>query len=179
VAAAQAAESRQALRAACLFAVLVSAKAITLVGRDVPLSAWSPFAYLWQDVCLVLLFFVVDRALRRPAPAWFLYALLAAYAAVNVPVTLVLSTPLTRSMLRGARGALADAVFHYLTAVNIVALAVPVAVAIALPLMFRRRPPTVVVMQYPILPNERVGCMTTMIIGCIFILSIIWLASAT
>ena len=107
-------------------AVLVSAKGITLLGRDVPLSVWSPFAYLWQDVCLVLLFFVVDRALRRPAPAWVLYALLAAYAAVNVPVTLVLSTPLTRSMMRGARGPLADAVVHYLTAVNIVALVVPV-----------------------------------------------------
>jgi hypothetical protein len=120
-------------------AVLVSAKAITLLGRDVPLSVWSPFAYLWQDVCLVLLFFVVDRALRRAAPAWMLYALLAAYAAINVPVTLVLSTPLTRSMMRGARGALADAVVHYLTAVNIVALVVPVALAIALPLIFRRR----------------------------------------
>ena len=46
-------------------------------------------------------------------------------------------------------------------------------------LMFRRRPPTVVVMQYPVLPDEGAGCMTTMIIGCIFILSIIWLASAT
>ena len=122
--------------------MLVSAKAVTLLGRDVALSVWSPFAYLWQDVCLVLLFFAADRALRRPAPAWLLYALLAAYAAINVPVTLVLSTPLTRSMMRGARGALADAVAHYLTAVNLVALVVPVAVAVALPLMLRRRPVT-------------------------------------
>ena len=120
-------------------AVLVSAKAITLVGHAVPLSVWSPFAYLWQDVCLVLLFFLVDRALGRPAPAWVLYALLVIYAAINVPVTLVLSTPLTRSMMRGARGALADAVLHYLTAGNIVALAVPIVVAVALPLMLRRR----------------------------------------
>ena len=84
--AAEAAESRHALRAICLLAVLVSAKAITLVGRPIPLSAWSPFAYFWQDVFVALLFLAVDRALRRPALAWAAYALLAGYAAVNVPI---------------------------------------------------------------------------------------------
>ena len=65
------------------------------------------------------LFFVVDRALKRPALAWGVYALLVVYAAINVPVTLVLSTPLTWTMMRAARGPLADAVFHYLTAANL------------------------------------------------------------
>ena len=123
----------------CLFAVLVIAKMLTLAGRDVPLSAWSPFAYFWQDVFVALAFFVVDRRLERAAPAWVAYALLAAYTAINVPVTRVLSTPMTWTMARAARGPLADAVVHYLTAVNLVALAAPAALAIALPLIFRRR----------------------------------------
>ena len=56
--------------------MLVIAKAATLLpGHDLPLSAWSPFAYLWQDVCVALLFFLLDRGLRRPAPAWALHAL--------------------------------------------------------------------------------------------------------
>ena len=124
----------------CLLAVLVIAKALTLAGRDVPLSAWSPFAYLWQDVLVALVFFVVDRGLESPAVAWSVYALLAAYAAINVPVTRVLSTPMTWALARAARGPLSDSVFHYLTAANLLAAAVPAALAIALPFVFRRRP---------------------------------------
>ena len=48
MAAAQAAESRHALRAVCLFAVLVTAKTLTLLvlaGSTLPASIWSPFAY--------------------------------------------------------------------------------------------------------------------------------------
>jgi lipoteichoic acid synthase len=123
----------------CLFAVLVIAKALTLPGRHVPLSAWSPFAYLWQDVLVAVVFFVVDRGVKRPALAWSAYALLAAYAAINVPVTRVLSTPMTWTLVRAARGPLADSVFHYLTAANVLALAVPGALAIGLPLILRRR----------------------------------------
>ena len=81
--AAQAAESRHALRAACLFAVLVSAKALTLAGHHIPLSVWAPVAYLWQDVFVVSVFLVVDRGLRRPALAWWLYAIVVAYAALS------------------------------------------------------------------------------------------------
>jgi lipoteichoic acid synthase len=119
--------------------VLVTAKAATLLpGHHVPLSVWSPFAYLWQDVCVALLFFLLDRGLRGPAPAWALYGLLVAYTAINVPIVRVLSTPLTWTMMRAARGPLADAVVHYLTAANLSALAAPVIVAVTFPLMFRR-----------------------------------------
>ena len=75
MAAAQAAEPRHALRAACLLAVLVTAKAVTLAGHHVALSAWAPFAYFWQDLCVALLFFVFDRALHRPVLAWGVYSL--------------------------------------------------------------------------------------------------------
>jgi sulfatase-like protein len=119
--------------------VLVSAKAVTLAGHHIPLSVWSPFAYFWQDVGVAALFFLIDRGLNGPAAAWGVYALLAAYAAINVPLVMVLSTPLTWTMMRAARGPLSDAVLHYLTAANLVALLAPLVVAIALPLMLTRR----------------------------------------
>ena len=78
MAAAEAAESRHALRAVSLLTVLVSAKALTLAGRQLPLSLWWPIAYFWQDILVVLVFFAIDRALRRPAAGWIAYAVLAA-----------------------------------------------------------------------------------------------------
>jgi glucan phosphoethanolaminetransferase (alkaline phosphatase superfamily) len=158
VAAAQTAESRAALRAACLFAALASAKAVTLLGRDLPLSVWYPFAYFWQDAGAAVLFFLLDRRLERPRLAWALYALLVAYAAANVPVVLVLSTPLTWTMMRAARGPLADAVLHYLTTANIAALAAPVIVAAALPLIFRKR-------SAPTGPWIAIGALAVVAIG--------------
>ena len=139
MAAAQAVEPGHALRAAALLAVLVTAKAIALAGRSLPLSAWSPFAFFWQDVAVALVFLAGDRALKRPALAWAAYGAIAAYAALNVPVVRVLSTPLTWTMMRAARGPLAGAVQHSVTAANLLALAVPLLVAIALPLVLARR----------------------------------------
>jgi glucan phosphoethanolaminetransferase (alkaline phosphatase superfamily) len=138
VAAVEAAESRHALRAICLLAVLVSAKTITLLGRPIALSGWSPFAYFWQDVCVALVFLAIDRAVGRPLPAWIAYAVITAYAALNVPIVLELSTPLTWTMIRAARGPLADGVRHAATAVNLLALGVSVALAIGFPFLIGR-----------------------------------------
>jgi hypothetical protein len=143
VAAAEAAESRHALRAVCLFAVLAAAKTLTLVslaGATLPASFWSPFAYLWQDVLVALLFFAVDRRLTRPRLQWAVYAAIVAYISINVPVTLVLSTPLTWTILRAARGPLADSITHYVTAWYLAGLALPAAIGVALPLLLARRP---------------------------------------
>jgi hypothetical protein len=123
----------------CLLAVLLAARTISLIGRPVPLSLWSPFAYLWQDVLVAFLFFIADGRLKRPRVAWVMYGLFVAYAALNVPVTRVLSTPLTWTILRAARGPLADAVLHYVTFGNLVALAIPLAVGAILPLALARR----------------------------------------
>jgi hypothetical protein len=139
VAAPEAHQSRAALRAVCLFAALGCAKAVVLLGHAIPLSAWSPLAYLWQDLCVGLIFFLADRTLRRPRAAWVSYSLLVLYAAINVPVARVLSTPLTWTMARAARGPLADAVAHYVTAANVAAMAMPIAVAAALPIILARR----------------------------------------
>src|SRR5204863_9851563 len=93
----------------------------------------APLAYIWQDVLVSALFVAVDARLKRPRVAWTCYGALVLYIAVNVPVARVLSTPLTWTMFRAARGPLADAVLHYVTVANLVALAMPVIAAAILP----------------------------------------------
>ena len=118
--------------------MLTAARVVTLAGHGFPRSAWSPFAFVWQDLLAAAVFFAVDARLRRRRLGWLLYAAAVAYVAVNVPVVRVLSTPLTWTMLRAARGPLADAVRHYVTAANVLALAVPIVTAVVTPFLFRR-----------------------------------------
>jgi hypothetical protein len=60
----------------------------------------------WQDALVALVFGVVDFALRRkPALGWSLYLLIAGYAAVNVPLMRILSSPLTWQMSQATGGA--------------------------------------------------------------------------
>jgi hypothetical protein len=120
--------------------VLASARALTLAGAAVPLSVWAPIAYLWQDLLVVLVFLAVDAAMNRPAPAWVLYGAIVVYAAVNVPVTRILSTPLTWTIIRAARGPIADSVTHYATPINLIGLVVPIAIGALLPVVLARRP---------------------------------------
>ena len=133
MASSQTVEPGHALRGVCLFGVLLTARTATLVGHALPLSFWSPFAYLWQDVLVALLFVAMDARLKRPRVGWVLYAALVFYIALNAPVTRVLSSPLTWTMIRAARGPLADAVLHYVTVANVVAVAMPMVAAVWLP----------------------------------------------
>jgi len=104
-----------------------------------PLSAWSPIAYVWQDALVVLAFAAIDAWLAtRERVSWTLYALLAIYAAVNIPVVRVLSTPLTASMWRAARGTLSDSIWLYATWPNLLLIAMVAAVACVAPLWLRR-----------------------------------------
>src|SRR4051812_21703828 len=133
VAASETPQSGHTLRGVCLLGVLLTARAMVLIDRPVPLSIWAPLAFIWQDVLVSVLFVAVDARLKRPRVAWTCYAALVLYIALNVPVARVLSTPLTWTMLRAARGPLADAVVHYVTLANLAALAIPVSVAAILP----------------------------------------------
>jgi hypothetical protein len=127
------------MKATSLLGVFVLARLLTLHGHDVPLSPWTPLAYFWQDTLAAFVFGAVDFALRRhPWAGWTLYALLAIYAAVNVPVACALSTPLTWPMLRAARGALADSILYYLNLANVLRLGVVLGAAVVLPLFLRR-----------------------------------------
>jgi phosphoglycerol transferase MdoB-like AlkP superfamily enzyme len=126
------------MRAAGLLCVLILAKLCMTVGQSVPVSAWTPVAYLWQDLLVVLLFAGIDGLVRRSWVAWTAYGLIVAYVAVNVPVARVLGTPLTAPMLRATRGTLAESVAHHATPVNVGLLLLVLASAATCPLLFRR-----------------------------------------
>jgi arylsulfatase A-like enzyme len=127
------------MRPASLLVVFVLAKAAGLFGHHLPMSAWSPIAYVWQDALVVLVFAAIDAWLgERRRAAWSAYGVLAFYAAANIPVVRVLSTPLTTSMLRAARGTLADSIWLYATWMNLLLIAAASAVAVLAPRCLRR-----------------------------------------
>jgi arylsulfatase A-like enzyme len=132
------------MRAASLLLVFAIAKIMVLAGHRIPLSMWSPIAYFWQDAVVVLVFAIVELCLgQRQRAAWITYAALALYAAINVPLERVLSTPLTLPMLRAARGPLADSIRYYLTWQNGLLFVLIVSAAVLAPRIFvrvRRRP---------------------------------------
>jgi hypothetical protein len=110
-------------RPASLLLVLVLAKLAMIWGHSPQLSGWSVAAYLWQDMMVALAFAAFDIGLRSVgAPARIVRAAYWAtvfYTAINIPVARVVSTPLTRPMLRAARGPLADSMLLYVTAAKI------------------------------------------------------------
>lgn len=126
------------MRAASLFGVLVLARIVILAGTEIPFSAWTPIAYFWQDVLVALIFAGFDFLVRRAWVGWLVYATLVVYIAVNVPITLVLSSPLTWTMLRAARGALADSITHHLTVQNLGAFALIIGSGMLFPLILAR-----------------------------------------
>jgi Sulfatase len=121
-----------------LLGVLLLARVAALLGHAVPLSWWSPAAFLWQDVLVVLLFAGWEwLTRRRPAWTWTAYGLMAVYAALNVPLLRLLSSPLTVPMLRATRGALADSIFHQLTGETMAIILGLTAAAVLLPFLLR------------------------------------------
>lgn len=128
------------MRGAGLVVVLVLAKVLSLAGRDVAWTWWSLPAYFWQDVAVGAAFWIADALLRRLGFMWVPYFAISAYAAVNVPVARVLSSPLTAPMWRAAGGPLLDSITYYLTPANIVAMAVVLGAAVTAPRLLRVLP---------------------------------------
>jgi len=127
------------MRALSLFLVFVTAKLLVLAGREVPPTLWAPLAYFWQDALVALVFAGADYLLRRwLRVAWALYALLAGYAALNVPLACLLSTPLTWPLLRATGGTISDSIGHHVTAANLVRIGVVLAAAALLPRLVAR-----------------------------------------
>lgn len=118
--------------------MLVAAKAMMLAGHHVAFSVWTPFVFVWQDVLVALALGAADRLLRRPSLTWTSYGLIVGYVAINVPVSLELSSPLSLSMLAAARGPLADSMAYALTLRNVGALAAVLAVGLAAPWLASR-----------------------------------------
>jgi hypothetical protein len=137
------------MRAASLFGVLTVAHLLMLAGHSMPMSLWTPAAYLWQDLLTSLLFAAVDHAMKRPKLGWMLYAALVLYSAINVPIARILSSPLTWTMMRAARGPLLDSIRYYLTLENIGAIMAVLTAAVVFPVVLHRLkfqlPPSIVV----------------------------------
>ena len=97
-------------------------------------SVLSVPAFLFQDVAVVAVFALLDAALglllrHRPrglrgasVAMGALVVFFVVYAAFNVAVARLFSTPLTHSMLGAAGGALADSILAYVTLGNVVAI---------------------------------------------------------
>ncbi len=126
-------------RALALATGLVVAKAV-LVGLRVVdggggtlVDVWAPLALLHQDALVVGAYLLLDLVVSRriPRALWALVWVLVAYSAINVAVARVFSTPLTISMLGAAGGALSDSIGTYVTASNLLAIAVVIAASAA------------------------------------------------
>lgn len=141
MAAAEASDPHHLVRALSLTAVLAIARTLALAGRDLDWSIWTIPAYYWHDAAVGAGFWLVDRLLRPGRWGWALYAIVVAGAAINVPVTRALSSPLTLPMLRAAGGALLDSIRHYITTTNVVAMLTVLAAGMVIPrLLARARP---------------------------------------
>jgi hypothetical protein len=146
------------MKATSLLGVFILAKVLVLASRDIPLSLWTPWAYLWQDVLVALLFAALDYGIRRrPWTGWSLYSLLVLYTAINVPVACTLATPLTWPLLRAARGPLTDSIAYHVTAANVVRLAVVLTAAVVLPFVLKRLVPLIP-------PRVRVGVVIAAVV---------------
>ena len=126
------------MKAVSLFGVLVGAHVLMIAGHSIPLSPWTPFAYFWQDALVALLFGALDHFLNRLRVSWTLYGTLVLYTALNVPIARILSSPLTWTMMRAARGPLSDSIAYYLTLGNIAAITSVVAMGVVFPLVLKR-----------------------------------------
>jgi hypothetical protein len=126
------------MRELALLGVFILAKLIILLGRPVELSGWTPIAYFWQDLLVAGVFALLDRAIRRDWFGWIVYGAAVVYVAINVPVAIELSSPLTWPMLGAAGTALLDSILHYTTPRNLAAICAVAAAGIALPVVLRR-----------------------------------------
>jgi arylsulfatase A-like enzyme len=131
------------MRAASLVVVLVIARLLAIGDRDLDWSIWTPAAYLWHDVLVGFAFWVLDRLTRGSRTLWVLYGAIVALAAIDVPVTRALSSPLTVPMLRAAGAPLLDSFAYYVTPFTVTAMAVVIGAGIAAPVVVRRVPPVV------------------------------------
>lgn len=126
-------------RALALLCVGVAAKLVLVLLRAADgdaaglLGPWAPPTLLYQELWPAIGLYGLDRALlslgtwlKRPVLAdrlcWGLYALLAVYTAINVPIARQFSTPLTYAFIEAAGGALRDSITAYATVSNVAAL---------------------------------------------------------
>jgi lipoteichoic acid synthase len=126
------------MKAVALFGVFVIAKLLVLAGRPIQFSGWTPIAYFWQDLVVVLLFALLIALVRREWFGWIVYGAAVLYVTINVPVALVLSTPLTWQMLGATGGALSDSIKHHATPRSLAMISLVAVAGYAFPLLLRQ-----------------------------------------
>jgi phosphoglycerol transferase MdoB-like AlkP superfamily enzyme len=127
--------------AVSLALVLLLTRALGSAGHDVIVNWWSPIAYLWHDAAVVLVFAAFERVFRSHTRlVRTMYAIVAMYAVVNIPVERVLWSPLTWPMWRAAGGPLADSIRHYATWSNAALVAAGSAAVVLAPIVGRSIP---------------------------------------
>jgi phosphoglycerol transferase MdoB-like AlkP superfamily enzyme len=142
MAAPQKTESRPPVMALGLFAVLAVAKVAMLAGRDVQIT---PVAFA-DDAVVATAFGIIEWLTRKYR--WIavtLYIGLVSYAAINVPLAHLTSSPLTLQMFRATGAALSDSIVHHLTATNVAFMALIGLFAMFLPFAIKRFSPRVCV----------------------------------
>ena len=116
-----------AQRALALAAALVLAKVLVVAlrasdGVPPPSSFATPLVLVYQDAWVVLAFLALDIAIARPRLMFAVGLVIALYAAINVPVARLFSTPLTASMVAAIGGALSDSAGDQMTLANVAAM---------------------------------------------------------
>jgi glucan phosphoethanolaminetransferase (alkaline phosphatase superfamily) len=125
------------MKATALLIVFLLCKLLVLAGRHVDLTPWALPAYLWQDCLVVLLFAGLERLVGKKF-GWALYIAAVFWAAINVPVARMMSTPLTWPMLHAAGGPLLDSIKHQLTPANITSILLIAMTAAIAPIFLKR-----------------------------------------
>lgn len=121
------------MRAFCLLGVLIVAKGLALAGQPIALSIWAAIAYFSPDLLVAGIAAGLDLVARRHRAGWIVYGIAVLWIAVNVPIAVLLGSPLTGPMIRAARGPLTDSVMPYVTTTNILRFVVCVAAGVLLP----------------------------------------------
>jgi phosphoglycerol transferase MdoB-like AlkP superfamily enzyme len=132
--------AHRAVRPLALGGTLALAKGLAITGSSVPASVWTAPAFLWHDVAVAAAFWLVDRLTRQSRWMWAPYFAIVLLAAIDVPITRALSSPLTVPMLRAAGGPLIDSILHYVTAANVLRMAIVIGAAAVLPFALARTP---------------------------------------
>jgi hypothetical protein len=125
------------MKAPALLIIFLLCKILILAGGQMDLAPWAIAAYLWQDCLTVLLFAGLERLIPKRI-SWALYIAAAFYAAINVPVVRMMSTPLTLPMLHATGGPLLDSIKHQATTANLLSMLLILSVAAIAPFIFKR-----------------------------------------
>lgn len=152
-------------RGAGLLLALLIAKLAILAAVGVPLTAPGSLAFFGQDIATAIVVTLALSIIRPRLAASAVWALAVVYVALSVPVTAVLGSPLTWTMIRAAGGALSDSISHHVTARNVATIAAVSAAGLTGPRVARLLPR----------PLRMATC------GCLVILSSmgLWSASRT